>query len=477
MRHFRKFSVGLLLGATIAGFAIHAQAPASKPLANDVTGLNPIPVSSVVSPRTEDEIRAAIAEAVRTHRHISIAGKRHSQGGQTAAPDAIVLDLTHFNRVRTFDAASKVVTVESGATWEQVQDFANPLSLAVEVQQSSNIFTVGGSLSVNCHGRDPNFGPMIQSVRAFRLMDAEGHVRNVSRSENVELFTLVIGGYGLFGVVLDVDLQLTENAVYEKQQVGMDYRKYADYFVQNIRAHPEIGLEYAWPSVRRRDFLRHLAVFSFTKTEKRTPTVFRLEHERNVAGKKMALAGSRHSAVAKDIRWYLQETFADSPATGVISRNNAMRPDVLFLEYHSPSDTDILQEYFAPLSHFVPFMDRLRATVRARNINLLSATVRYVSKDEESYLSYAREDSFAIVLYINQETSPAGRAAAEVWTRELVDAALAEGGTYYLPYQLYPTRAQIRQAYPRIDQFFELKRKYDPNELFYSSFYSYYAKR
>src|SRR4051812_6223323 len=88
--------------------ATFPQATASKPIANDVTGLNPTPVSSIVFPKTEAEIRAAILEAVRTHKRISIAGKRHSQGGQTAAPDAVVVDLTRFDRVRAFDAASKV---------------------------------------------------------------------------------------------------------------------------------------------------------------------------------------------------------------------------------------------------------------------------------------------------------------------------------------------------------------------------------
>ncbi len=60
--------------------------------------------------------------------------------------------------------------------------------------QSQNIFTVGGSLSVNVHGRDIRHEALIDTVESFRLLMADGTVRNVSREENAELFPYVIGG-------------------------------------------------------------------------------------------------------------------------------------------------------------------------------------------------------------------------------------------------------------------------------------------
>jgi decaprenylphospho-beta-D-ribofuranose 2-oxidase len=60
-------------------------------------------------------------------------------------------------------------------------------------------------------------------------------------------------------------------------------------------------------------------------------------------------------------------------------------------------------------------------------------------------------------------------------TRELVDAAIAHGGTYYLTYQLYPTPDQLHRAYPRAMHAFERKRFYDPGELFSSQFYERYG--
>lgn len=127
---------------------------------------------------------------------ISLAGVRHSQGGQSYATNGIVLDMTSYSRVLHLNSSTRIITVESGATWEHVQAAANQVNLAVEVMQSSNIFTIGGSLSVNAHGRDPHYGSMIDSTVGFRLLTYDGIVKNVSRQENSQLFDLVIGGYG-----------------------------------------------------------------------------------------------------------------------------------------------------------------------------------------------------------------------------------------------------------------------------------------
>ena len=60
-------------------------------------------------------------------------------------------------------------------------------------------------------------------------------------------------------------------------------------------------------------------------------------------------------------------------------------------------------------------------------------------------------------------------------TRDLIDAALDLGGRYYLPYRLHATPEQFRRAYPQADEFFALKRKYDPHEVFQNQFYLKYG--
>lgn len=163
---------------------------------HDVSRLEIVRVSRVVRIRNIDDIRQTINEARTSHQKVSIAGIRHSQGGQSYVTDGIVLDMTSYCRVLNINPSTRIMTVQSGASWEHVQVAANQKNLGVEVMQSSNIFTIGGSLSVNAHGRDPHYGSIVNSTVAFRLLTYDGIIRNVSRQENPQLFQLAIGGYG-----------------------------------------------------------------------------------------------------------------------------------------------------------------------------------------------------------------------------------------------------------------------------------------
>ena len=144
--------------------------------------------------------------------------------------------MTTFNKVIKVLPDEKLVTVQSGATWADVQEAINPYGLSIKTMQAPNIFTIGGSMSVNVHGRDIRFGPLIDSIRSFRLMNAEGEIIHVSRTENEELFRLVNGGYGLFGVILEVDIELTDDVVYKANTQWIDYRDYPKYFRESILA-------------------------------------------------------------------------------------------------------------------------------------------------------------------------------------------------------------------------------------------------
>src|SRR6266487_6546816 len=115
----------------------------------------------------------------------------------------LVLDMTGFKRM-SLDEAAKVLTVQTGATWHDIQNFLHP-RFAVKAMQSTDIFSVGGSISVNAHGMDHTVGALGKTVRSIRLMLPDGSIKKLSRTENPELFNLVIGGYGLFGVMLDAE--------------------------------------------------------------------------------------------------------------------------------------------------------------------------------------------------------------------------------------------------------------------------------
>ena len=82
-----------------------------------------------------------------------------------------------------------------------------PKRLAISTKQEFDNFTVGGSIAANIHGKSIDYGPIISHVLSLRLLKADGEIVTASRTQNPDLFTGVIGGYGLLGVVVDVTFQ------------------------------------------------------------------------------------------------------------------------------------------------------------------------------------------------------------------------------------------------------------------------------
>jgi SAM-dependent methyltransferase len=93
----------------------------------------------------------------------------------------------------------------------------------------------------------------------------------------------------------------------------------------------------------------------------------------------------------------------------------------------------------------------------------VNVSVRHAFSDPGTLLAWARGETFAFVLYHKQRTRANARERVAVWTRELIDAAIACGGTYYLPYQPHATPEQFHRAYPRARELFALKRRLDPD--------------
>ena len=407
----RRWLVGIaiavaLLAAWLSSYLVSYHDLLTAPdalLVSDVARLSPTRVAQVEHPQAVAELQRLVRMAAEKKLKISIAGSHHSQGGHIVTPGGLLLDMRAFNRILKVDEKEKTVTVESGARWADVQRALAPHHLAVKVMQSSYVFTVGGTLSADAHGRDLDKTSVIETVKAFRLLEADGSIVNVSRSENPELFKLVIGGYGLFGVILDVELGVTDDDLYERRAKIVDYRDFPAYFSQELQRDPSVALVLARPSIDPKDFLREMIVTSWHHTSRPEPSGIRdLTEEKDVLLDRLVFGLSRDFDWAKSLRWWLQSESSSSPGkTVLVTRNNSMRPPaapIEFLYHNEMHRTDIIQEYYVPTRNFVPFMDEFRRLLVEGKMNVVSSTVRYVRANDESYLAYApHEDAFAII--------------------------------------------------------------------------------
>lgn len=455
----------------------------------DASCLNKTAIAGVVQVRNEQDIRAALSYASENNVKVSLAGARHSMGGQSFIKNGLVLDMTDFAGV-TIDRETKIARIQSGARWEKVQQALDAEDLAVNVMQSYNIFTVGGTLSVNAHGAAHNQGPISATVQSIRVMLADGTVKNASRTENPELFKLALGGYGLFGVILDADIKVVGNEVFVRHIDSLDYQDFAEYYAKQIQSNPNIPLFSARLSMAPHSYLREVAATRYERPSDAIapPSLNTQPNLRNQTFVRLVLNFSKTGALGRWTRWmaekYVEPRFRSclmtrneamtQPEACHVVRNQEMYNSVATLNGRLP-DTNILQEYFVAPEQMTTFVDGLRQIVRANKANLLNTTIRIVPKDTDSALPYAKQDVFAFVLYFNQRFNDHDSAVLKKTTSDLIDLTTNLGGTFYLPYQLYYSKEQLRAAYPEVDHVFAEKRRLDPQELFVNTFYKKYA--
>jgi FAD/FMN-containing dehydrogenase len=468
---------------------VNAQAVESgEAVVNDIhSQLNATRVSRILNPSSAQELRAAILDARRSGRSISISAGRHSMGGQQFGTATALLDMRSMNRVLGLDAERGLVEVEAGIEWPELiahlhrsQSGQQKQWGIVQKQTGADRLSIGGALASNVHGRGLVFKPIIDQVESFKLMDHTGGERRCDRKENAELFRLVIGGYGLFGVVTSVQLRLWERKKVQRIVEIRDTKDLPRSFDQRIADGYLYG-DFQFATDGKRDSFLRRGVFScYRPVDPNTPLTenparFRPEdwakltyYSHKYKRRAFDAYASRYLKTSGQIYW------ADSQLSGAYVDN-----------YHEELDrklrakvkaTEMITEIYVPRDSLVTFMEEARAELRKQEANVIYGTVRLIEKDDESFLRWAKESYACVIFNLHVTHDPAGLEKAARAFRALIDLGIRHGGNYYLTYHRFATREQVEACYPQFKEFLQLKLKHDPGETFQSDWYRHYKK-
>ncbi|MBX7223156.1 MAG: FAD-binding oxidoreductase [Blastocatellia bacterium] len=455
---------------------------------NDIhSQLNSTHVSGIIRPTRLEDLHTLVRVARETSQTISIAGGRHAMGGQQFGSETLLLDMTGLNRFLNLDREKGIVTVEAGIMWPQLIEQLNTLQKEephqwgiIQKQTGADRLSLGGALAANVHGRGLAFKPIISNVEAFELLDAAGQLRTCSRTENPDLFRLVIGGYGLFGIVTKVRLRLwPRKKVQRVVEIG-NTETIMEAFAGRIRDGFLYG-DYQFATDSNHDSFLRRGVFSCYRPVAPEvpvtphPTRFhpkdweRLTYYSHTH-KRLAFSAytSRYGSTSGQIYW------ADSQLSGAYVD-----------DYHVLLDrkmgakvkgTEMITEIYVPRPKLAAFMEAARNELRRRKANLIYGTVRLIEKDDESFLAWAKESFVCIIFNLHIDHTPEKIEAAAGAFRSLIDLGISCGGSYYLTYHRFATREQVLTCYPQFPEFLRLKLKYDPEERFQSNWYRHYRQ-
>jgi FAD/FMN-containing dehydrogenase len=406
-------------------------------------------------------------------------------GGQQFATDSICIDIRSLDRIISFDQERGLIEAEAGIQWPKLirayldaqANKAKQWGIA-QKQTGADTFTLGGSLSSNVHGRGLTMKPLISNINSFTLINAGGKSIRCSRDENNELFRLAIGGYGLFGLIDSVTLQLVPRQklrrVVEIIHASDLPRRFEERIAQTfLYGDFQFSVDEKSP-----DFLQR-GVFSCYQPIDQDETVVAKRELRDEDWLELLRLAytDRGKAFKRYSDYYLstngQTYWSDTNQLSAYLPNYAER---IRDRIGGEDSSLVITEIYVPRRNLPDFLTQAAELLRSNRTIAIYGTVRLIEKDDESFLAWAREPYACTIFNLLTFHTPAGIEASARSFRGLIDLAIARGGSYYLTYHKFAKSEQVIACYPQFREFLDLKRNYDFAERFQSDWYRHYQK-
>ncbi|MDX6355571.1 MAG: decaprenylphospho-beta-D-ribofuranose 2-oxidase [Streptomyces sp.] len=190
-------------GATAANSAIDAATAASV----SGWGRTAPTTARLLRPRSYEEAVEAVRDCDGRGAIARGLGRAYGDAAQNAG--GAVLDMTGLDRIHEIDAVNGLVVCDAGVSLHRLMEVLLPLGWFVPVTPGTRYVTVGGAIGADIHGKNHHVsGSFTRHVRAIELLTGDGETRLVTPEGEPDLFWATAGGMGLTGVVLAATIEL-----------------------------------------------------------------------------------------------------------------------------------------------------------------------------------------------------------------------------------------------------------------------------
>ena len=195
-------------------------------------------------------------------------------GGQSLAKNGTVATLDQ--QWLEADTAAKTYRVGAGVRWSTVIAKLDAIGFSPAVMQSNNDFGVASTFSVNAHGWPVPFSGCGSTVRAITMLLADGTLVKCSRTENADLFRHAMGGYGLFGVITDLELDMVPNALLSPTFEEVGGAELGALFAKRLASDPTIQMAYGRMDVALDRFFERALLITYRPVARSKPAARRV---------------------------------------------------------------------------------------------------------------------------------------------------------------------------------------------------------
>lgn len=128
-------------------------------------------------------------------------------GGVVPTVGGIVLDFLSLNEIDELDRENRMITVQAGVRWSDIEKFLRTEELAMRAYPSSFFSTVGGWIATGGYGIGSfKFGHLQSQIEAIEVLFTSGEVKSIKQDD--EAFSRFFGTEGQFGIILTATLRL-----------------------------------------------------------------------------------------------------------------------------------------------------------------------------------------------------------------------------------------------------------------------------
>ena len=447
--------------------------------------LNRTTMLGSVAPRTTEDVVHAIRHIREREEVLSVAGACHAMGGQQFLQNGWLLDTRSMNQVLNFDPDGALLRVQAGITWPELirayitRQHGREMTWGIRQKQTgADRLTLGGAVSANIHGRGLRYAPFVDDIESLQVVLASGEVVECNRTAHPELFRCVVGGYGLFGVIVAVTLRLVPRIKMQRVATLGSVEEIIDAFDERIRAGYLYGDFQFSPALNDPQFMSRGVFSCYRPVEMNTPILERQLRLSAADWRRLTYLAHKNKlrAFAEFADFYVQ-------SSGQIYWSDTHQLSLYLDDYHSALDpaldahvpgSEMITELYVPRHRLADFMDDVRADFREHAVDLIYGTIRLIERDTQTLLAWAKQPFAYVIFNLHVDHTPESIAESGRTFRRLIDIAIHHEGSYFLTYHRHATREQLKHCYPQFDAFLAAKRRFDPHKLFQSDWYRHY---
>jgi L-gulono-1,4-lactone dehydrogenase len=181
----------------------------------------------VLTPRSTDEVAAAVTAAAGDGLTVRMAGTGHSFTG-AALTEGVLLRPEGLTALRSVDTETGLVTAEAGMTLRAFNEQLAEHGLALENMGDIQDQTLAGATQTATHGTGRDAAGLVSQIAGLELVLADGTTVTCSREERPELFDAARAGLGSLGVVTAVTWRAVPAFVLRAREEPMRWEEVLD---------------------------------------------------------------------------------------------------------------------------------------------------------------------------------------------------------------------------------------------------------